>query len=363
MKNENKLERTLGALSRYLTFFLLVATVTSASTALFVFVLSNTLDISLTAEELGPAAKLTFINVVIMGALFAAADALRRRLTVKRPIARITEAAERISRGEHSVRLPADDMPGGDTFREIAESFNRMASELEGVEALRTDFTANVSHELKTPLAVMQNYGTLLSAPQLDDSLRLEYARGIVDTSKKAADMVSNILRLDRLEHQQIFPNTSRYDLGEQLCEILLQYESVWESKNIDISAKLEENVMINADSELLLPVWSNLLSNAFKFTPEGGSVSVELSADEQYATVRIGDTGCGMSSEVGAHIFEKFYQGDTSHATGGNGLGLALVKRVIDIIHGEISVESTEGIGSVFTVRLAKDPFGDRTR
>ncbi|MBR7161714.1 MAG: ATP-binding protein, partial [Clostridia bacterium] len=133
-------------------------------------------------------------------------------------------------------------------------------------------------------------------------------------------------------------------------------YESVWERKNIAIETELANDVTVSADAELLSLVWNNLFSNAFKFTEDGGKVTLSLTADAEYATVRISDTGCGMSADVGAHIFEKFYQGDTSHATQGNGLGLALVKRVIDIMQGEIGVESAVGIGTVFTVRIRRE-------
>jgi signal transduction histidine kinase len=171
--------------------------------------------------------------------------------------------------------------------------------------------------------------------------------------------MMTNILKLNRLENQQIYPNPTTFDLGEQLCESLLQYESTWERKNIEIKTDIAENVLVSADSELLSLVWCNLFSNAFKFTEDGGKVTLMLTADEAYATVKVTDTGCGMSAEVGAHIFEKFYQGDTSHATQGNGLGLALVKRVVDILQGEIGVESAVGIGTTFTVKIRRDENG----
>ena len=227
------------------------------------------------------------------------------------------------------------------------------------METLRTDFIANVSHEMKTPLAVMQNYGTLLQAPDLPDEKRIEYAKSITDASRRLADMMTNILKLNRLENQQIYPNLATFDLGEQLCESLLQYESTWERKNIEIETDIAENVLVSADAELLPLVWNNLFSNAFKFTEDGGRVTLTLTADETYATVKVADTGCGMSAEVGAHIFEKFYQGDTSHATQGNGLGLPLVKRVVDIMQGEIGVESAVGVGTTFTVRIRRTENG----
>ena len=230
-----------------------------------------------------------------------------------------------------------------------------MAHELGSVETLRTDFISNVSHEMKTPLAVIQNYGTLLQTPDLSEEKRMEYAKGVTDGARRMADMMTNILKLNRLENQQIYPQATEFDLGEQLCECLLQYENVWEKADIEIDTDIAENVTVKADAELLSLVWNNLFSNAFKFTEAGGRVSVLLTTDGQYAVVKVQDSGCGMSPEVGAHIFEKFYQGDTSHATRGNGLGLALVKRVVDIMQGEISVESILGKGSTFTVKIRR--------
>ena len=230
-----------------------------------------------------------------------------------------------------------------------------MAEELGSVETLRTDFIANVSHEMKTPLAVMQNYGTLLQTPHLSEEQRMEYAKGVTDGSRRLADMMTNILKLNRLENQKIYPKTEEFDLGEQLCECLLQFENIWETSNIEIETDIAENVIVRADAELLSHVWNNLFSNALKFTEAGGCVSVTLTATDHHAVVKVKDTGCGMSKEVGEHIFEKFYQGDTSHSVQGNGLGLALVKRVIDIMQGEIGVESVVGEGSTFTVRIRR--------
>lgn len=231
-----------------------------------------------------------------------------------------------------------------------------MAEELESVETLRTDFIANVSHEMKTPLSVIQNYGTLLQAPELSYEQRMEYAKGVTDGSRRIADMVTNILKLNRLENQQIYPKAELFNLSEQLCESLLQYENIWEAANISLDTDIAENIMLCSDRELLSLVWSNLFSNAFKFTPPGGQVRVRLTTEDDHVNVQVSDTGCGMSAEVGSHIFDKFYQGDTSHATQGNGLGLALVKQVVDILKGEISVESTQGEGSTFTVKIRRN-------
>ena len=356
MKRGNFAEKLLKAANHYLLFFMVVAFVITCCMMLFLSVLSRTLQISFTEQDIQTAAKLTFANVVLLSLIFTIIDALRRRFTTGRITKRITEAAQRVVNGDFSVRIaPVSSFSTDDSFNEIIRCFNKMASELAGVETLRTDFVSNVSHEMKTPLSVMQNYATLLASPSLDDAKRREYAAGIMDACKRLSDMITNILRLNRLENQQIFPVAETFDLGEMLCECLLQYESVWEEAEIEIDTDIAENVIVNADAELLGIVWSNLFSNAFKFTPRGGRVSVSLSATQQYAVVKVQDTGCGISHEVGQHIFEKFYQGDTSHASRGNGLGLALVKRVVDILGGEISVESTVGKGSAFTVKVRR--------
>ena len=356
MKQEKNFRRIIRTVSIFFVFFLLAAFVTTCCIMLFVSALQGSLGRKFTQEEITLAAKITMLNVILLSIGMAMVDFLRRKFTVERPVKKITEVTAKMIEGDFTVRLePIAKIGTDDSFNEIIDCINKMAEELSSVETLRADFIANVSHEMKTPLAVIQNYGTLLQAPDLSKEKRMEYAKAITDASRRLADMMTNILKLNRLENQQIYPNLTTYDLGEQLCESLLQYESTWERKNIEIETDLAENVFVCADGELLSLVWNNLFSNAFKFTEDGGRVRLSLTADEEYATVTITDTGCGMSAEVGAHIFEKFYQGDTSHATQGNGLGLALVKRVIDILEGEIGVESAVGIGTTFTVRIRR--------
>ena len=347
--------KILGEFSSFLLFFLSVGFVVSCCMMLFLNVLSKEMGLTYTSDNIAEAAKITFLNVVIITVLFKTADFIRRRIMVDKPVKLSTDAAEKIMNGDFSARVKHMHGSGMEGFNQIGESINAMAEELSSVETLRTDFIANVSHEMKTPLAVMQNYGTLLQGDGLSEEKRMEYAKAITDASRRLADMMTNILKLNRLENQQIYPNPTVFDLGEQLCESLLQYESTWERKNIEIETDIAEGVLVSADAELLSLVWNNLFSNALKFTNDGGKVTLALTADETYATVKVSDTGCGMSTEVGAHIFEKFYQGDTSHATQGNGLGLALVKRVVDIMQGEIGVESAVGIGSTFTVKIRR--------
>lgn len=354
-----RIKRWLLVLWRYLLFFLLVSFVISCCLMLFLDQMTSTMGITVTEAEIRQAAKLTFGNVILLSLLCTVADSIRRRLMVDRPVKRIIKAAEQIMQGDFSARVPTHSVDFSDSFDLISGYFNKMAEELSGTETLRTDFIANVSHELKTPLAIMQNYATMLGQPNLPEEERLEYAKAIIDASRRLANLITNILKLEKLENQQIFPVVQTYNLGEQLCACLLEYEGAWEEKNIAIETDLAEDVFVDNDAELLNLVWNNLFSNAIKFSALQGTLSLSLQTEGANAVVQIRDTGCGISPEVGRHIFEKFYQGDTSHATQGNGLGLALVKRVVDIIGGDISVESRIGVGSTFTVRLGRKQDG----
>lgn len=356
MKKESRFQNILRGIHHFFVIFLLIAFVITCCMMLFVSTLSQAIGITLTNDHIKTAAKLTFGNVVFLSLLFTVADFIRKKWMIDRPIRSITNAAQKMMQGDFRVRIPSPKRFDTDeTFYEIIDCFNKMAEELGSVETLRTDFIANVSHEMKTPLAVLQNFGTLLQTPELSDKERMEYAKGITDGCRRMADMVTNILNLSRLENQQLYSQSHEYDLGEQLCECLLQYEKVWESSQIQLETDIAENVKVKADPELLALVWNNLFSNAFKFTSARGTVSVTLRDTGPSATVIVKDTGCGMTPEVGSHIFEKFYQGDPSHSVQGNGLGLALVKRVMDIIQGEMVVESIVGKGSTFTVTIQK--------
>jgi len=356
VRNDNIWRKIFKGIYNYFMFFLLVAFLVTCTTSLFVSVLAKTVEIELTGEVLEKAAKLTFINVVALSILFTIIDIVRRKLTTGKITKHITEAAKKIVKGDFGVRIaPISKLGADEKFNEIISCFNTMAEELGSVEILRADFIASVSHEMKTPLSIMQNYATLLQAPGLSDEKRIEYAKGVADGSRRMSEMMTNILKLNRLENQQIYSQVSEFNLGEQICECLLQFENIWEQKEIEIETDIAENIKIKGDEELLALVWNNLFSNAFKFTEKGGKVIVLMEENENHAIVSVKDTGCGISPEIGEHIFEKFYQGDTSHSAQGNGLGLALVKRVVDILQGEISVESDVGKGTTFTVKIRR--------
>ena len=347
--------QVLKTVNSYVIFFLTVGFAVSCCMMLFLTVLADSMGLQFDASNIAVAAKLTFGNVLLITFLFGTADYIRRKITVDRPVKQITEAAEKIMQGDFSVRVPPVHGAGTEGFNEIGNAINKMATELSGTETLRTDFIANVSHELKTPLAVMGNYATMLQRPGITEEEKNDYARAISEAARRLAQLITNILKLNKLENQQIFPQPQEFDLGEQLCESLLRFEDAWEAKNLEIETDIADDVHIKSDPELLSLVWNNLISNAVKFTPEGGTIGVSLETVDNAVIVSVSDTGCGMKPETGKHIFEKFYQGDTSHATQGNGLGLALVKRVIDILNGEIGVQSVYGEGSTFTVKFKR--------
>ena len=347
--------QVLKGINNYIVFFLTVAFAVSCCMMLFLNVLADSMGLVFDAGNIASAAKVTFLNVLLLTFLFGAIDFVRRKRMVDRPVQIITDATKKIMEGDFSVRVATMHGAGMEGFNQIGIAINKMAEELSGTETLRTDFIANVSHELKTPLAVMGNYATMLQRPGITQEEKNSYAKEISKAAHRLAQLITNILKLNKLENQQIFPTPQEFDLAEQLCQCLLDFEDAWEAKGLEIETAIEEVVHIKTDPELLSLVWNNLISNAVKFTPEGGKLGVQLKTDGNTVTVSISDTGCGMKPEVGRHIFEKFYQGDTSHATEGNGLGLALVKRVVDILNGEIGVESVYGQGSTFTVKLKR--------
>ena len=343
----------LKTVNNYVVFFLTVGFAVSCCMMLFLNVLADSMGLLLDESNIAAAAKLTFGNVLLITFLFASLDYFRRKITVERPVRQITEAAEKIMQGDFSARVPPIRGAGTDGFNRIGNAINRMAAELAGTETLRSDFIANVSHELKTPLAVMGNYAAMLQRPGITEEEKNDCAKSISEAARKLAQLITNILKLNKLENQQIFPLAEEFDLSEQLCQALLQFEDAWERKELNIETDIEDGIRIRSDAELLNLVWNNLISNAVKFTPPGGTLRVSLTAEDGSILVSVSDTGCGMKSETGRHIFEKFYQGDSSHAMQGNGLGLALVKRVMDILNGEIGVQSVYGEGSTFTVKL----------
>ncbi|GHU87997.1 two component sensor kinase [Spirochaetia bacterium] len=296
---------------------------------------------------------------IMVGYLFLVATvlmiftALIRRYYFERPLRHLSEGAKKIARGDFSVRITPMRKDGKKDYTEVLfDDFNTMAAELANIETLKNDFIANVSHEIKTPLSVIQGYAAALQSDTLTVEERRDYAKTIADATQKLSALVTNILKLNKLENQKIIPEAAPFDLGEQIRRCALTFEDLWEKRGITFDADLDE-VVVHYDPGMLEIVWNNLLSNAVKFTNSGGLIALSLKAANGFAVATITDNGCGMDAETVKHIFDKFYQGDTSHSGEGNGLGLAMVKRVIEITGGEISVDSKPGQGTTFTVSL----------
>ena len=277
------------------------------------------------------------------------------RKVYEEPMHKFAEATKKVAEGDFSIYIaPQHTSDKLDYLDMMLLDFNRMVEELGSIETLKTDFFSNVSHEIKTPLSIIQNNAELLCMEELSEQQK-EYADMIYHTSKRLANLISNILKLNKLEKQTIVPVMEKYDLCEQLAQCAINYEPAWEEKNLEFDAQLEEKAEISADPELMELVWNNLLSNAVKFTEPGGTITLIEKTLEKEIRVSITDTGCGMSEETMKHIFEKFYQGDTSHATSGNGLGLALAQRVLQLNNYRIEVVSKPGEGSTFTVIIPR--------
>lgn len=289
--------------------------------------------------------------VAVMLTLFT-----RRQIqkTYEEPMFRLADATRKVAEGDFSVYVPpVHTTDKADYLDRMILDFDKMVEELGSIETLKTDFFSDVSHEFKSPLAVISSNAELLQKSGGLSTEQAEQVENIRYATRRLSNLIQNMLKLNKLEKQAIRPMPEAYDVCAQLCECAVQFEDVWEKKNLDFEADLEDSANIYADPGLLEVVWTNLLSNAVKFTPEGGTVTLRQRTEDGRVLVSVEDTGCGMTPETIRHIYDKFYQGDSSHATQGNGLGLALVKRILELSDGSITVESRLGKGSVFTAAL----------
>ena len=337
--------------ARWTFFGSLIFFATIAVTVMVAVIIYGLVD-ERTDGDRGVVALVMFLVIVFLSVLCTLFDIVRRRIMIDKPVEQILYATERIAAGDFSVRLhQRHGYAEYDEYDSIMENLNVMAETLGKSEVLKTDFISNVSHELKTPLAVIKSYALLLQREESEEK-RKEYSDTLMKAAGKLSDLVTNILKLSKLENEKIQPERSRFRLDEHIAETVIGLEEKIEEKNIELFCELDE-IEIYSSQGYLEIVWNNLISNAVKFTEEGGRVEITLKREDDLAIIKVKDTGCGISSETGRRIFDKFYLGDTSHAQEGNGLGLALVKKVIDILGGEISVESELGKGSTFKVVL----------
>lgn len=293
-----------------------------------------------------PEAVYTVILSIAMGGVVSVF--LYRKILA--PISALSKAMSRVAAGDFDVVLASKSKI--DELQKLYDDFNLMVKELSATETLKTDFVSNVSHEFKTPLAAIEGYATLL---QGDTALTLnqkECTEKILFSTKRLSDLVSNILLLSKIENQAIPAKPVSFRLDEQIRQAIVVLEPKWAEKEIDLAADLEV-VTYTGNESLLFHVWMNLIGNAIKFNPVGGSMRICLKASEQNVLISVQDSGCGISETDMKRIFDKFYQSDTSHKDEGNGLGLALVNRIVSIHQGHIEVENCQEGGCKFTVVL----------
>ncbi len=269
------------------------------------------------------------------------------------PIERLSRASNRIAKGIFDVHI---DYGGNiEELNTTIENFNNMVKELNSVEMLRTDFITNVSHEFKTPLSSIKGYVTLLQDPDLSGEEKNEYIRRVFLNIAKLDDLTGNILMISKLENQEYESEIAPYRIDEQIREAIVILEPEWSAKKINLDIDLPE-IFYTGNEPLLFQVWMNILSNAIKYVDEGGNIAVILSKNGDNITVEVSDNGIGISEETLPHIFDKFYQGEHSEKSYGNGLGLALCLEILKHCNGEISAESTAGKGSIFIVQLSSN-------
>ena len=269
-----------------------------------------------------------------------------------RPIKELGYAMEKISDGDFAVRLKTKS--SSNEIKEIFEGFNMMAQGLQSTEILQSDFVSNVSHEFKTPMSAIEGYSMLLqNGENLTEEQRI-YVEKILLNTERISSLTGSILLLSKLENQSIVSNKTQFDLDEQIRKSLLTLESQWESKEIEFDIEMDDTDFVGNEA-LLHHIWDNLLSNAIKFSDRGGEIRIRLENLSDKIVFTISDQGIGIDEEAQKHIFEKFYQGDTSRKNEGNGLGLALVKKIIDLEGGKISVRNNDDRGCTFCVTLNK--------
>ena len=272
-----------------------------------------------------------------------------------KPVNEIINKMNRLAAGDFKTRLKfGDTMSAHPAVKELTTSFNTMAEELENTELLRNDFINSFSHEFKTPIVSITGLANLLEAGNLTEQQRVQYARAIREESMRLSSMASNVLNLTKVENQTILTDVSRFNLSEQVRSAVLLLEEKWTGKNIDLQLDFDEFI-IEANEEMLRQVWINLIDNAVKFVPRCGTVELEISEKAESLCVKVSNTGSEIPNDKKDKIFNKFYQVDESHATQGNGIGLAIVKSIVELHGGSVSVNSCNGI-TAFTVELPKN-------
>ena len=288
--------------------------------------------------------------VVIIGITIGIPISLFVNRSLLSPIRKLGDAMNMVGKGAFGIQISTR-APFGD-IKDIYHNFNLMTRELAANEMLKSDFVSNVSHEIKTPITAIEGYAMLLQGSENLSDEEYEYVEKILANSQRLSELVGNILLLSRIDNQAIETNSEKFSLDEQIRQSILMLEPKWSEKSLELDVELD-GIMYEVNRSLMLHVWNNLIGNAIKFTPKESMVKIRLSKESCGIVFTVEDEGCGISQEAKNHIFDKFYQADSSHKQEGNGLGLSLVKRILDMCGGEIDAENIEEGGCRFTVTL----------
>ena len=341
IRRKRKKGFVLSNINIFFTILVLVEFVITIAFASFVqWILENVLQVTISTT--------TFL--FLMGACMGGALAFLVNRIFFEPIQKLSEGMNDVADGDFSIKI--DTNSPINEVKELYDSFDLMVRELGATEILQSDFMSNVSHEIKTPVNAIEGYAMLLESEEITPEEQQEYVEKILFNTKRLSELVGNVLLLSKIDNQAIPKNEKKFRLDEQIRQSIMQLETKWTEKDIELDVELDDIEFIG-NATLLIHIWDNLISNAIKFNNQGGIVKLRLLSDANNIVFIIEDNGPGVSQDAMKHIFDKFYQADSSHRQEGNGLGLALVKKIVDLYDGEIKVENLPRAGCRFTVAL----------
>lgn len=327
-------------------FFILLVTAITVSSIAYVLLYFDLIQIEDKSSWVhGPLILLILISIVVSTFI-----SFYLAVKILNPVTKFSEVSHQVAKGNFDIQL--EEISSIDEIRDLVNNFNFMIKELSSIETLRNDFVASVSHEFKTPIAAIEGYATLIQDKTLSAAEHDDYTQMIIESSHQLSTLCGNILTLTKLENQEVQLTQTSFRLDELIRQSILLLENEWGPKEIEFHLELPP-VTFTGNDKFLFLVWKNIIENAIKFTSFGGNITIQLLPAPSDVTVTISDDGCGMSPAVLKHAFDKFYQGDSTHKSTGNGLGLSLTKKIIDLCGGEISVSSTENVGTTFSVSL----------
>ncbi len=351
-QQDRKYRRALSLLFAAVIFIFMIITTILSFIVAYLLIKAKIISVKI-GMEISPAKTLFLMSVIstVLGGVFAA---FASKYPLK-PINNMISRMNRLAAGDFKARLKFPRLLEEYTiFKDISESFNTMARELESTEVLRSDFINNFSHEFKTPVVSISGFAKLLKKGNLTEEQKLEYINIIEEESMRLSDMVTNVLTLTKYENQVILTDVKKFNLSEQIRSSILTLEGKWMKKDIDFNLNFDE-YNISGNKDMLKLVWINLIDNAIKFSPDRGVVDIDITEKDSIMEISVSNNGEDIPQDKIKYIFHKFYQADESHGADGNGIGLALVKGIVELHNGKVSVVSDSG-KTTFTVALPKE-------